>query len=38
MLSCAPSRRSPWPYCLMIITFPSHEEHGLGPLQNTAGG
>jgi hypothetical protein len=38
MLSCAPSRRSPWPYCLMRTTLLGHEEQGLGPLHSTTSG
>jgi hypothetical protein len=38
MLSCAPSKCSPWPYCLMKTTLPSHEKQGLEPLHGTTGG
>jgi len=36
MLSCAPSRHSPWPYYLMRTTFSGHKEQGLRPLHNIA--
>jgi hypothetical protein len=37
MLSCAPSERSPWPYCLNMTTIQGHKKHGLGPPHNTTG-